>query len=186
MLDTAPVRTGGLLDEISTQVDDALETLRDLARGIFPAILADRGLIPAVQAHLTKSASSARLQPDASVVRVRFDPRLEAAIYFCCLEALQNAAKHATDAPVRVGLSALDGWLTLQVSDDSPGFEAGPHQPGTGLQGMSDRLAAVGGTLELVSVAGKGTTVYGRVPFSAAAASHAAESRAEPNSALMR
>ena len=105
---------------------------------------------------------------------------------FCCREALQNAAKHAMDAPVRVGLSALDGWLTLQVCDEGPGFEAGLQPRGTGLQGMSDRLQAVGGTLELVSLAGKGTTVYARVPLSVVAASHAAESRAEPNSALTR
>ena len=166
--------------------DSALETLRDLARGIFPAVLVDRGLIPALQAHLTKSGSSARFQPDASVARVRFDSRLEAAIYFCCLEALQNAAKHAMGAPVRVGLSAEDGWLTLRVCDEGPGFDVGAQQAGTGLQGMSDRLQAVGGTLELVSVADKGTTVYARVPLSVVAASHAAESRAEPNSALIR
>jgi signal transduction histidine kinase len=60
------------------------------------------------------------------------------------------------------------------------------HDTGTGLQGMSDRLAAVGGTLEIVSAAGKGTTVYGRVPLAAPAASQAAESRAEPNSAFIR
>jgi len=186
VLEAAPGRAGGLLEEISTQVDGAIETLRDLARGIFPTVLADRGLIPALQAHLSKSASSAWLEPDASVVRVRFDPRLEAAIYFCCLEALQNAAKHAMEAPVRVGLSAVDGWLRLQVCDEGPRFDVGAQPTGTGLQGMRDRLEAVGGTLEVISVAGKGTTVYARVPLSAVAASHAVESRSEPNSALIR
>jgi signal transduction histidine kinase len=186
VLDQAPGRAGELLEEISTQVDGAIENLRDLARGIFPTVLADRGLIPALQAHLNKSASSARLDPDASVVRVRFDPRLEAAIYFCCLEALQNAAKHAMDAPVRVGLAAVDGWLTLQVCDEGPGFDVRAQPKGTGLQGMSDRLQSVGGTLEVASVSGTGTTVYGRVPLSEVAAPQAAESRLEPNSALIR
>jgi signal transduction histidine kinase len=195
VLDTAPVRTGALLDEISTQADSALETLRDLARGIFPAVLADRGLIPALQAHLTKSGSSARLQPEASVVRARFDPRLEAAIYFCCLEALQNATKHAPNAPASLRISAEAACLTFEVGDEGPGFDASVARPGTGLEGMADRLAAIGGTLEVVSAAGRGTTVYGRVPLEfvgaepdadAFAAAQAEDSRSEPNSALVR
>src|SRR5207302_934837 len=91
----APMRTGTLLEEISAQAEDALETLRDLARGIFPAVLADRGLAPALRAQLTKSSADIRLEVDAILARARFDPPVEAAIYFCCLEALQNAAKHA-------------------------------------------------------------------------------------------
>ena len=195
ILETAPLRTGTLLDEISAQTDDALETLRDLARGIFPAVLADRGLLPALRAHAAKSVSLVQLIADASVTRARFDPRVETAVYFCCLEALQNAAKHAADAPVRVCLAAQDGSLTLQVSDQGPGFDASIAHAGTGLQGMVDRLAAIGGTLEVVSAVGQGTTVYGRVPLdlvgvesgpNAFAAAQAAASRSDPNSALVR
>jgi signal transduction histidine kinase len=194
VLDSAPVRTGTLLDEISSQVDDALETLRTLARGIFPPVLADRGLVPALRAHLTRSASPARLDADVSLARARFDRRIESALYFCCLEALQNAAKHAVGAPVSVHLSADAAWLTLAVSDEGPGFNVEIAPNGTGLQGMFDRMAAVGGTLEVVSVVGKGTTIRGRAPRQTAqdpqvetiAAAQAAESESEPKAALAR
>src|SRR6266545_8246689 len=195
VLDSAPVRVGALLDEISAQTDDALETLRDLARGIFPVLLADRGLMPALRAHAAKSVSVVQLDADASAARARFDPRVEAAVYFCCLEALQNAAKHAPGAPVRVGLAAQDGWLSVHVTDQGRGFDTSVGHPGTGLQGMMDRLAAVGGTLEVVSAVGQGTSIYGRVPLEsvgqesgagAFAAAQAAASRSEPNSAFIR
>jgi signal transduction histidine kinase len=195
VLDSAPVRTGALLDEINAQVEDALETLRALARGIFPSVLADRGLVPALRAHLTRSASPARLDADASVARARFDRRIESAMYFCCLEALQNAAKHAAGAPVRVDLSAEPDSLTFSVSDEGPGFDNKRSHSGTGLQGMLDRMAAVGGTLEVVSTTGRGTTIRGRLPLEAArvppyveaiAAAHAPDSDSEPNAALAR
>ena len=195
VLDSAPVRTGALLDEINAQVEDALETLRTLARGIFPPVLADRGLVPAVRAHLIRSASPARLDADASVARARFDRRIESAMYFCCLEALQNAAKHAAGAPARVYLSAEPEWLTFSVSDEGAGFDTGLNHGGTGLQGMLDRMAALGGTLEVVSTTGRGTTIRGRLPLEAArvhshveaiAAAQAAESESEPNAALAR
>ena len=194
VLDSAPMRTGTLLDEISAQVDDALETLRALARGIFPPVLADRGLVPALRAHLTRSGLSARLEADDSVARARFDRRIESALYFCGLEALQNAAKHALGAPVSVRLSAEAAWLTLAVSDDGPGFNTELGHTGTGLQGMFDRMAAVGGTLEVVSVVGEGTTIRGRAPRQAAqdpevasiAAAQAADSDSEPNAAFAR
>ena len=195
VLDSAPVRTGALLDEINAQVEDALETLRTLARGIFPPVLADRGLVPALRAHLTRSASAARLEADASVARVRFDRRIESAMYFCCLEALQNAAKHAAGAPARVYLSAEPEWLTFSVSDEGAGFDTELNHGGTGLQGMLDRMAALGGTLEVVSTTGRGTTIRGRLPLEAArvhshveaiAAAQAAESESEPNAALAR
>jgi signal transduction histidine kinase len=194
VLDSAPVRTGTLLDEIGSQVDDALETLRALARGIFPPVLADWGLVPALRAHLTRSGSPARLDADASVARARFDRRIESALYFCCLEALQNAAKHAVGAPVSVCLSADAAWLTLAVADEGPGFNVEIAPNGTGLQGMLDRMSAVGGTLEVVSVVGNGTTIRGRAPRQAAqdpqvesiAAVQAADSDSEPKAAFAR
>ncbi len=194
VLESAPVRAGTLLEEISAQVDDALETLRGLARGIFPPVLADRGLLPALRSHVSRSGSSIRLDADASVARARFDPRIESPLYFCCLEALQNAAKHAVGAPINVDLSADSTTLTFAVTDQGPGFNTGSAHNGTGLQGMLDRMAAVGGTLEVVSAPGEGTTIRGRAPRVAAhlepqldvAAAHAVDSDSEPNAAFAR
>jgi signal transduction histidine kinase len=195
VLETAPARTGTLLDEISAQADDALDTLRNLARGIFPAVLADRGLVPALRAQLTKSTYVVRLEVNAALARARFDPPVEAAIYFCCLEALQNAAKHAPHAPVSVRISADDAWLMFEVVDQGPGFDTSLARPGTGLEGMADRLAAVGGALTIESSVGRGATVGGRVPVrngltdpqaDAVAAAQAVASRSEPNSDLVR
>ncbi len=195
VLESAPVRTGTLLDEISAQADGALETLRDLARGIFPAVLADRGLAPALRTQLTKSSVAIRLVVDPALARARFEPPVEAAIYFCCLEALQNAAKHAPHAPVSVRISADTACLMFEVVDQGPGFDLSVAKPGTGLQGLADRLAAVGGALTVESSVGHGTTVGGRVPVrdgrtdpqaDALAAAHAIASRSEPNSDLGR
>ena len=123
-------------------------------------MLTDRGLVSALRAHLTKAVSSARLDVDATVARARFDPRVEAAVYFCILEALQNAAKHAAKAPVSVRISSEPMWLLFEVSDPGPGFDASIDHPGSGLQGMADRLAALGGVFEVRSAVGQGTSVY--------------------------
>jgi signal transduction histidine kinase len=165
VLASNPGHTSALLDEIDTQVVDALETLRTLARGVFPALLADRGLAPALRAHLAKSSNFARLDVDARLARSRFDPRIEAAIYFCCLEALQNAAKHAPEAAVTLRLAEQGSSLIFEVRDEGPGFfTATSARTGTGLQGMADRLAAVDGVLAVQSEPGRGTTITGRVP----------------------
>src|SRR5262249_61085630 len=99
---TTPPPAAELLDEISTQVGDALDNLRSLARGVFPAVLADLGLVAALRAHLARSSASVRVEAASPVASVRFAPPVETAVYFCCLEALQNAAKHAPDAPVTI------------------------------------------------------------------------------------
>ena len=144
---------------------------------------------------MIKSSADIRLEVDAALARARFDPPVEAAIYFCCLEALQNAAKHAPHAPVSVRISADDAWLMFEVVDQGPGFDTSVAQPGTGLEGMADRLAAIGGALSVESRVGLGTTICGRVPVrngrtdpqaDAIAAAHALTSRSEPNSDLAR
>jgi len=108
---------------------------------------------------------------------------------------LQNAAKHAPHAPVSVRISADDAWLMFEVVDQGPGFDLSVAKPGTGLQGLADRLAAVGGALAADSRVGRGTTVGGRVPLQdgrpdpqpdAIAAAHTIASRSEPNSDLGR
>jgi signal transduction histidine kinase len=156
-----------LLVEIGSQAGDALATLRDLARGIFPAALADRGLAAALQAQLAIHPT-ARLVANGAGAGTRFEPEVEAAVYFCCLEALQNCAKHAPGAAIAVSLSTqYSDWLEFAVTDDGPGFDPGTVVAGSGRQNMADRLAAIGGSLVVRSAPGKGTIVSGRLPAQA-------------------
>jgi signal transduction histidine kinase len=94
----------------------------------------------------------------------RYPREVEAAVYFSCLEALQNVAKYADASQATVRLGNGDGRLTFEVRDDGRGFDASAVGYGTGLQGMSDRLGALGGSLDVRSVAGSGTTVIGSIP----------------------
>ncbi|HEV8564726.1 MAG TPA: sensor histidine kinase [Actinomycetota bacterium] len=143
--------------------NDALENLRDLARGIYPPLLADKGLAAALEAQARKAALQITLDSDGIG---RYPQDTEAAVYFCGMEALQNAAKYAQASSVRIRLSEDDGNLRFEVADDGPGFDVRAVQGGTGLQGMADRVEAIGGTLEISSVVGRGTTVRGSVPVS--------------------
>lgn len=93
-----------LLVEVQGQATEALATMRDLARGIYPPALADRGIAAALEAHLAKSRLRSTLEVDPVVADGRFAPAAEAAVYFCILEALQNCSKHAPEASVRVRL----------------------------------------------------------------------------------
>jgi signal transduction histidine kinase len=163
LIRSEPAEAESLLAELSVQAETALGTLRDLARGIYPPALVDRGLVAAVEAHIAKTCPEVRLSADG-VGLERYAPEAEAGIYFCCLEALQNRAKHAPAAAGTVDLSARDGWLTFAVSDEGPGFELAKAGRGSGLQNMADRVAALGGVLEVRSAPGRGTTVAGRVP----------------------
>ena len=137
-----------LLTEARGQAVDALSTLRDLARGIYPAALTDSGVVAALQGHLAKSHGAVSLEVDADVTSARFPRDLEAAVYFCILEALQNCAKHAPGAAVHFALARPDtDWLTFSVRDDERGFDPAAVQAGTGQQHMADRLAAMDDTL---------------------------------------
>jgi signal transduction histidine kinase len=138
-----------------------LENLRDLARGIYPPLLADQGLAAALDSQARKSAVSVTLESDGIG---RYDQEHEAAIYFCALEALQNVAKYASATSVSIRLAERDGRLTFEVTDDGSGFDPKETGYGTGLQGMADRLAALEGALEVRSSPGAGTTVVGSVP----------------------
>jgi len=142
----------------------ALEDLRDLARGIYPPLLADRGLLPALQAQARKAALPVEINADGIG---RYPQDTEAAVYFCTLEALQNITKYAGASRAAVGLSCSDGSLRFTVTDDGAGFDTASIRHGTGLQGMTDRLAALGGTLHVRSQPGHGTTLSGELPASA-------------------
>jgi signal transduction histidine kinase len=175
-----PAEAGGLLAEIGEQATEALRQLRDLARGIYPPALADQGLAAALEAHLAKALPTVHLEVDPRTASLRFAPEAETAIYFCCLEALQNAAKHAAGYTPIVRLAAESQRLSFVVTDTGPGFDSAQTQVGSGLQGMTDRLAALGGSLEVWSVIREGTTVTGQIPLTVAAAERVVASRTQP------
>src|SRR5205085_10148131 len=129
-----------------------------LARGIYPPLLADQGLAAALDAQARKSPVSVTMESDGIG---RYDQEHEAAIYFCALEALQNVGKYANATSVALRLGERDGRLTFEVTDNGAGFDPASIDYGTGLQGMADRLAALGGTVEVRSAPGVGTTVAG-------------------------
>ena len=151
-----------MLREINADVDEALTEVRALARGVYPALLADRGLADALRAAAGNGPLEATVSADGLG---RYAQEVESAVYFCCLEALQNAGKHARGATlVRVTLAEADEQLHFEVRDDGPGL-ARPleGEGGAGLKNMRDRIAAVGGSLEVDAPAGGGTRVAGHV-----------------------
>jgi len=150
-----------MLGDLQGGLSDALETLRDLARGIYPPLLADKGLPSAVEAHSRKASMPVRVETDGIG---RYSQESEAAVYFCVLEALQNASKYAEASDVTVRLWQENSDLLFSVADDGRGFDRETTSLGAGLQNMTDRLAALGGTLDIRSRPGGGTTVSGRIP----------------------
>ncbi|HSJ51986.1 MAG TPA: histidine kinase [Actinomycetota bacterium] len=156
-----PSRAAAMLTELQDQATETLEDLRDLARGIYPPLLADRGLAAALAAQVRKAPVPAVLESDGIG---RYPPDVEACVYFCVLEALQNVAKYANPTKVDVELRHEDGQLAFVVRDDGKGFDPSAAATGTGLQGMADRLDAIGGRFEITSAPGSGTSVSGRVP----------------------
>jgi signal transduction histidine kinase len=161
-----PARAKALMVELKTDTDEALNTLRDLARGIYPPLLADQGLRAALEAQARKATLPVRIEADGLE---RYPQDVEAAVYFCVLEALQNVQKYAEASRATVRLSQADGLLRLEVEDDGKGFDPAMQQRGAGLQNMEDRLEALGGGVELRSALGGGTTVIARLPLSSAA-----------------
>jgi signal transduction histidine kinase len=159
-----PEHARGLLEQLGHDLQDAVQELRDLAHGIYPPVLMDRGLVAALESAAARAA--------LPVVVVggdvgRFPEEVEAAVYFCCLEALQNAAKHAGDgAQATVTIERRAEGLSFTVADGGVGFDpTGPAGRGHGFVNMSDRVGAIGGTLEVDSAPGRGTRVSGVVPI---------------------
>jgi signal transduction histidine kinase len=157
-------RANQLIERTGKEVTETLEDLRDLARGIYPPLLAAQGLTEALTAQAAKAAIPVEI---VSNELSRYTQEMEAAVYFCCLEALQNVAKYSRASHATLRLAEEDGHLAFEVQDDGQGFDASNQSLGTGLQGMSDRLSAQDGTLEIRSRPGEGTTVIGRLPLNA-------------------
>jgi signal transduction histidine kinase len=160
LVESDPAKAAAMVAEAKAATGAALEDLRDLARGIYPPLLADEGLAAALRAQARKSALPVTVESDGIG---RFPQDVEAAVYFCCLEAFQNVAKYADASSVTVRLERSNESLTFEIADDGVGFHPDAIPGGTGLQGMADRVAALGGKLDVRSVPGAGTTVAGWV-----------------------
>jgi signal transduction histidine kinase len=148
-----------LLSGASDELEAALGELRELARGIHPAVLSDRGLDTALETLAHRAPVPVELN---SLPGERFPEAIELAAYFVVSEALTNVAKYAQASHAVVGLERHNGRLVVQVSDDGVGG-ADPEQ-GTGLRGLADRLAVIEGRLEVESEKGRGTTITARIP----------------------
>jgi signal transduction histidine kinase len=155
-------RESDALLELGTSVDATIDEVRSIATGVYPAVLAEQGLEEALR-------SAARRAPLAAGVTAhgvrRWSPEIETTVYFACVEALQNAAKHASGASgVAILLESHDGRLRFEVRDDGVGFSAENNGHGSGLVNMRDRVSAVGGELAVITSPGHGTRVVGSVP----------------------
>ncbi len=156
-----PSSSDRALDDLADEAEEAVFALQELARGIYPSLLADRGLHAALQAHASRLAASVRVEVGPLVHGRRLQPELEAAFYFVGLEAMTNAVKHAPGARIIVSLRTdpQKHTVTLEVHDDGPGIDAAAPMPVGGLQNMADRIDALGGDFSVESVPGGGTWV---------------------------
>jgi signal transduction histidine kinase len=164
MAEQNPRQTRDLLEGLVTDVSGAVETLRELARGIYPAVLADLGLVAALEAQAARSPMTVEVHAD-SVQRHPLE--IEAAVYFCCLEALQNAVKHAHATTMVINVEESDGELGFTATDNGQGIDVARAHGGSGIQNMMDRMAALRGSLDLRALPGGGTEVSGRLPVRA-------------------
>ncbi len=162
--DSDPEATKEMLDQIAADLQDAVQELRNLAHGIYPPLLMDRGLPDALRAAADRAPLPADVEADGVS---RYPQQVEAAVYFCVLEALQNAGKHAgPGATITIDLREEHGALLFSVTDTGAGFDAGSDAGrGHGFVNMADRVGAFGGSLRVDSAPGAGTTISGRVPL---------------------
>ncbi|MGB6457297.1 MAG: sensor histidine kinase [Streptosporangiaceae bacterium] len=164
LIDEDSAQAHNALRELQTEAGEAARDLRDFAHGIYPPLLADRGLGDALAAQARRSAVPVTIE---SAGLGRYPQEVEAAVYFCCLEALQNVAKYAAATSARLSISALNSHLEFEIADNGRGFDPTATAYGIGLQGMADRLEALGGSFEIQSGPGRGTTVAGTIPVTA-------------------
>jgi signal transduction histidine kinase len=158
-----PARASDMLHRLGGEIDAALDELRSLAAGVYPSLLAARGLPDALRTAALQSPVPTSVQVEGSD---RYSSEVETAAYFCCIEALQNVTKHAPEASAVVIALSRNGDLRFEVQDDGAGFDV-EGATGDGLVNMRDRIAAVGGNLEVRSTPGAGTLVVGTIPVDA-------------------
>jgi signal transduction histidine kinase len=150
-----------LVDEMAEQVQAAIGEVRSLARGIYPPLLRSAGLTEALRAAATRAPVGVRLRTDGVG---RHGADVESAVYFCCLEALQNAAKHAPGSEVEIVLAERESTLVFSVTDDGPGFDPTVIAAGAGQTNMRDRIGAIGGSITVESAPGAGVRIQASVP----------------------
>ncbi len=161
LLEREPARGRIKLHALGDELDETLEEIRSLSHGVYPSLLADAGLAEALRAVALRTPIPASVHPDGVG---RYSREIESAVYFCCLEAIQNASKHATDATeIIISLADTNG-LWFEVRDDGGGFDVEAAGNSAGLTNMHDRLAALGGDLMIWSVPGEGVVVSGILP----------------------
>jgi signal transduction histidine kinase len=151
-----------MLEELGSAVQDTIQELRELAHGIYPPLLVDSGLSGALRPVVNRSPLDIELSTEGIG---RYSGDVEAAVYFCCLEALQNAGKYAPNAHVAVRVWEESGGLLFAVVDDGPGFDVRKAERGHGFINMMDRLGAIGGSVRWESEPGHGTQIRGSVPL---------------------
>jgi signal transduction histidine kinase len=155
------VQAKALLNQVTSHTAQALKDLRELARGIYPALLADMGIAPALDAQARKAPIPVSVEAGGIG---RYPQETEAVVYFCAVEALRNAAKHAHASRASVRLSESNAELRFEITDNGQGFDPATTQQGTGLQGIADRIDALGGHVNVDSGPGHGTRINGQVP----------------------
>jgi signal transduction histidine kinase len=159
-----PEKARDTVRQLKADADEALETLRDLARGIYPPLLADKGLKAALESQARKATVPVVVDADGVA---RYPQDIEAAIYFCCLEAMQNTQKYGRAALITISIRSSEGALSFDVTDDGCGFDMDSTSRGAGLNNMEDRLDALGGSLTVSSQPGRGTRLAGALPIAA-------------------
>jgi len=162
-VDREPLEAERILERLGAEATTTLEGLRDLARGIFPPLLAEKGVVAAIQAHIRKVGASATVEAP-TVGADRFDADTEAALYFICLQALQNVSRHAGNAPTVIRLARDGDELLLEIEDRGPGFDVSSTPRGMGIQIMQDRVDALDGSLSVGRGAAGGALISCRLP----------------------
>ena len=156
-----PQRAQAIFDELTGDTNNAIETLRELARGLYPPVLAQDGLVAAIEAQARRMPLAVDVYGESLP---RYPQETESSIYFCVLEALQNVVKHSGASKATVRLQQHDGRLRFSISDNGRGIDPAKARSGSGMQNMRDRIEALGGELQAESLPGAGTQVVGSVP----------------------
>jgi signal transduction histidine kinase len=169
LIEDDPNEATKVVEELREALKDAIAELRALAHGIFPPLLSSGGLREALPAAASRAALPTTVETAGTG---RYTPEIESTVYFCCLEAMQNAGKHAgDDAEIEILVCDDGRTLTFEVADDGAGFDPSPGGAvGHGFVNMTDRLGTVGGRLHVSSSPGAGTKVRGEIPLSMEAA----------------